>query len=418
MGLGLGLGGGTGGLNPMRPLPSLLLGILLGVALTWAWNHSFQPGTDSIDSLLGLSDSELLAKSSEIERLRGEEGKALQALLACVGFRVEARSAGFVPQNGRPAKGETDSAAAKKTQPSPRPNSADGENPRPRPQTGAENAGTSAQAFSPLPSPAPSSEVGTSGGRRFGTGNESGATSPSSSGSSGREAPSGFDWRHFFCTQVRDMPLPLTPDAKWKNLFPLPAPESSPVPSSGSYGWLESSGDPKEILEHKTCTAPRLRDPGAGARDREKFFKNLRGKVFEGIFQLPTPTTRDWVKLPRRLHVHFNRNASDENQEYFFVYQYDGKKPEDLFENRYVTYKTKDHSLSDTVYRLNDCSQALTVLGETCPWGKAGEYDLEYKDLFYLAAEEQLAGNVYCRRKQNQAWVKVTSFNLSLSSGQ
>ncbi len=322
-----------------------------------------------IENLLSLSDADLVAHHEQIEEMEGVDGKILKALLACAAFRMNAKSAFENNNLAPPEKSKTTSGANSSS-------------------AGLINTNS---AVSPNTSAPVQRSWSDSSNHTVNT-----STTP-------------IDTNRFFCSQVRDNPLALVADAKWSTIFPSPTASTRPV--TKSYGWLTGVVSDTDLLNRKTCKTPDFLEFKDDERDELTFFKSLHGYVFEGIVHFNQASSQN---LPlRRMHLHFNKNPADANQEYWFVYQNDGKTPADLFENR---VSVDSGSLKGTVWRLNTCSQGVSILNDSCPWGASSDYDLEYKDFFYVTDSNELAGNIYCRHKSDQAWVKMGHFSLHTST--
>jgi hypothetical protein len=170
-------------------------------------------GASRIESLLKLSDRDLIGHQSQIEEMEGLDGKIMKAILACAGLRLKNEHSDGAPDL------------------------------KPQSTQSGGKAGSGMQAGMPISGPANAGPV------------NAGLSGASSSvHSSALTSGSAFDSNHFFCSQVRDNPLAVGADAKWSTLFPQTP--ISPRPVTASFGWATGAEVTSDFLNQRTCKAP------------------------------------------------------------------------------------------------------------------------------------------------------------------
>jgi hypothetical protein len=306
-----------------------------------------------IEALLRLPERDLMSRSEEIERLEGATGKALLALLACIGWKSQA------VEKIQACEGDSKSAGATELA-----------------------SGDAHETVPPRPSSAPL----------------------------GLPPAPAFDAHSFFCRQARGIPQRVDAD-KWDAIFR--AEDGFQPERQTLFGYVETlegstADSPATWLDERVCQVPVLWKMTEHRRQQGSFFRGTRARVYEGPITLLAPAA---PKPGLRMHLHFNARLDEPEREYWVAFQDTGRRPEDLYENRVVSYKT-----THPVWRVNPCSGSVTLLNDHCPWS-GDEYDAEIKDLFYVSSMNQVWGNFYCRKRKDKTWVRLGRAELHPSSG-
>jgi len=332
---------------------------------------------EKIQSSSNTPDEETLKRIAALPEL---EGKVVQALLACIGTRI---NHGEDPLSGK----NIDHPASSDSNKVPRPDeSAHQESPRDS-QIKITPAPEDAIPKSPFPP------------------KEESPRELKSQTSSSISTFDAFDAKRFFCQSV--IGSPTRSHGQWNEVFPS---SRNNMGSTWGFGLAQENFEadkPENFLSARQCLKPQFYP--LQKREDLPFFKRLARLVFQGPFKW---STKKGAHAPT-MHLHFNESDRDRDREYLAIYANDGKLADDLFENRIFQFQKSESEKSD--WRWNGCSRAMTLLGDQCPWSAEG--DLEYKDFFYHDGSQQLVGNAYCRKKKSNEWFLAGTFVLKISLG-
>jgi hypothetical protein len=357
-----------------------LRGILVGGALCSVGLglliHREQGGVDYTT----LSEADLLQRKSEIQDLNSPEGRALLALIACIGhrnqFAEKAVNSGSTCSPSATVRAESGIAA------------------------NSQSAHSESRA---MEKPNSSSEVLASGTP------DTVAPSNSATGSSARgdfrDSDKGGAFRGvsgFFCGVSRPG-YGIVNDPELRILFD----RTSAVDSSAwdlRAGMVSGGARSMSAWE---CRDPIWLEFQSRKKSDQAFFKAIHGKAFQGPLELRGTIDPAWVGKNLEFHFHSNPKNDALPREYSLIGQDLERADSQIFENRLTVEKDN----IQWSWRQNLCRRSFSLLQSGCPW-KSG-MDMEFKDFFYFEDSDQLGVNVYCKKKKDRRWTRVGDARLS-----
>jgi hypothetical protein len=194
-------------------------------------------------------------------------------------------------------------------------------------------------------------------------------------------------------------PVPIqVSDARYAQLFPD---QQLQHPEEDLFGFVaEPVDDVQAFLDRRVCNNPALTALTPSRRQRSKFFNTLRASVFEGNVAVDSPQAE---RGEIRGRVEF-QSPRHRGQDAIYIQQ--GPL---VMETRLVDPR------SASVWRYSSCQPSVVLLNDRCSW--SDQYIYEYKDFYYLAAEDMLVANVYCKKQNGQQWKRMGTLQFEQISG-
>ncbi|MCB0272589.1 MAG: hypothetical protein KDD46_06225 [Bdellovibrionales bacterium] len=178
-------------------------------------------------------------------------------------------------------------------------------------------------------------------------------------------------------------------DGRYSQIFPN---VSFQHPKEEEFGYYEQPvTDVDDFLDKRIAKNPDMSRVDLQRRKRSKFFQELKTAAFEGDVKVFTEGAQNTQFHGKMIF----RSPSQNGQDWIVINEEGG-----------ATIETRTMTQADeSVWRYNSKNPSVVLLSEQCPWND--QYVYEFKDFFFLAQENMLVANIYCKKQNASSWERV-----------